>query len=370
MSVSSPLQALRFIALALSPASDPEVGRRIRALLRDGAPDWQLVVRIASEHLVTPALHGHLERRGLLGLLERDLVDYLLACADLNRERNRSARRTLLDLARTLNRLGIRPVALKGCALLLAGVYDDPADRMLGDIDVLLPADTHGRAIDGLIADGFAPLADPSAFRHHHHVVPLARPDDTISVELHREVLSFGLQELLPSPGVLERAQPIEVEGASLAIPSPEDLLMHNLVHHNHTQQFLWSSWLRLRDARDLAGLVVRHPDVITGPMVEAAGRRVGRASVEFYVVRALDLFGVESGVQEHFRERGLLRRTRLRWHLHDLHADGRLLGLQQAVWSGAKWLTWLGWSRSATHRRHVARKILRRLERTGAARK
>lgn len=370
MSVTGPLAALRLIALALSPSSAPEVTGRIRTLLSDGATDWELVARIASEHLVTPALHGRLQRRGLLDLLERDLVDYLELCADLNRERNRAARAMLLDLARTLNGIGIRPVALKGSALLLAGVYADPADRVLGDIDLLLPAGAHAQAVEALMAEGFAPLADPGPFRHHHHAVPLARPGDVISIELHREVLSFGLQELLASTALLERARPVDLEGASLAVPSPEDLLLHNLVHHNHAQQFIWSSWVQLRDAGDLAGLVTHYPDEIDASVLEAACDRVGRASVEFYVVRALDLFGVDGGLHEHFRGRGLLRRTRLRWQLHDLHADGRLLGLQQAVWSTAKCLTWLGRSRSAAHRRHVARKLLRRLERSAAARR
>lgn len=367
MSVSSPLEALRFVALALSPSSDPEVSARLRAMLSDGPFDAITVARVASQHLVTPALHGHLARRGLLGLLESDLADYLGLCADLNRERNHAIRRALLDLGRTLNRIGIEPVALKGSALLLTGVHADPADRILSDIDVLLPRASHARAEDTLFAEGYLPLAEPASFKHHHHAVPLGRPDDVVAVELHREVLTSGLQPLLPSDGVRARARPLEVDGVRLRVPSPEDLLTHNIVHHNHAQRLLWSSWVALRDAHDLARLVILYPDLASAEVAERLRRRLGRASVEFYVIRSLELFGVGDVLCRQLERREVLWRTRLRWRLHELYAEDRLLALQNGVWRAVRRL---GSLHSAPYRARLGRKILKLLDASGAARK
>jgi hypothetical protein len=370
MSVSSPLEALRFVALALSPSSDPEVSGRLRAMLSDGPFDAGTVARVASQHLVTPALQGRLARRGLLGLLESDLADYLGLCADLNRERNHAVRRTLLDLGRTLNRIGIEPVALKGSALLLTGVHADLADRILGDIDVLLPRASHARAEGALIAAGYLPLGDPASFTHHHHAVPLGRPDDVVAVELHREVLTSGLQPLLPSDGVRDRARPLEVDGVRLRVPSPEDLLTHNIVHHNHARRLLWSSWVALRDAHDLAHLVTLYPDLASAEVAERLCRRLGRASVEFYVIRSLELFGVGDVLCRQLERREVLWRTRLRWWLHERYAQDRLLALQNGVWQSVRWLGSLTRAHAAPYRAHLGRKILKLLDASGAARK
>ena len=59
----------------------------------------------------------------------------------LNRERNQQ----ISTQARALNTLllnhGITPIFLKGTGNLLAGLYTDIAERMIGDIDFILPKD-------------------------------------------------------------------------------------------------------------------------------------------------------------------------------------------------------------------------------------
>ena len=56
---------------------------------------------------------------------------------DLNRDRNKQIISQAQDLNTLLLNNNITPIFLKGTGNLLEGLYDDIAERMLGDIDFL-----------------------------------------------------------------------------------------------------------------------------------------------------------------------------------------------------------------------------------------
>ena len=126
-----------------------------------------------------------------------------------------------------LRAAGLEPVALKGAALQTT-VYREPAERDLGDIDLLLPRDQIDRAVAALERQGFLVPGTEEAeagYREHHFHVRVQRPDGFI-VELHWE-LTRVIEPFHLDPAAY-LAESVQVPGApQLRIPRPELALLH-----------------------------------------------------------------------------------------------------------------------------------------------
>jgi len=247
--------AFRFLCDAL--ARDGGVDRRSRLLaFIAGAPDWPALVWLAGQQGVTPALAPALERWGLLRDLPADLRDYLLAMADLNRARNRALLAELEQVARVLNAAGLQPLALKGAANLLAGLHDDPAERLLVDLDLLLPPARLAEGVAALRAAGWQQVG--AAEMTQHHAPALHRHGCLATVELHGQPLDLPWQPLLGAAELLATASPCRLGAAQLLLPSPPLRLVHALAHGALADRALALRRLPLRDLDDAARLAAR----------------------------------------------------------------------------------------------------------------
>ncbi len=103
---------------------------------------WENVVKVSSQHLVTPALYWALSKKGLLDALPDDgLIPYLEMILDANRYRNQRILDQVQTIARQLNKVDIEPLLMKGVASLITGIYEEVGIRMMTDIDLLVPYD-------------------------------------------------------------------------------------------------------------------------------------------------------------------------------------------------------------------------------------
>ena len=125
-----------FIAKCLTISLEEKNRDEIELVLKTTDLDWESVVKVSTSHYVFPALYCNFKRANLK-YLPADLVDYMKHITDLNRDRNSQ----ILQQAQELNSLllanNIRPIFLKGTGNLLAGIYADNGERMVGDIDFL-----------------------------------------------------------------------------------------------------------------------------------------------------------------------------------------------------------------------------------------
>lgn len=211
------------------------------------------VLAVAGRHHMVPALASALLLRG-----ERpddpELAGYLDAIRGLNARRNARLAAEAGDIGLMLVRRGIRPVFLKGTALLLLGIHADPASRFIGDIDILVaPAETDAAA-DAIEALGFR--RKPAGPAHAHDRVKLAHPCRPAQVELHHPAVPGHLAGPLRPDEMRARAVPVAAL-AGAAVPSATDLVIHNVIHAMLHDRNLATAELPLRDALDLA-LVAR----------------------------------------------------------------------------------------------------------------
>ena len=255
--------ALLAECLAVGENYAPGLSERLTA----ATVDWRGLCWLAGCHLVTPSLAGALQRKGLFDQLPLEVQDYLATLQDLNRERNQTLREQLVIIADALNRIGIQPVLLKGAITLTSGQYPGAEDRVLGDLDLLVPnqyMDIATKAIKGLgyqIAEPvFSPWALPGDLKqknqpdHDHHERPLFHPTLPVKVELHRRILADQKDDAYLREAM--KVKPFNfVEGSIVLIPDSATRVLHNLLHSQITDKQRLKKILNLRQILEFAAL-------------------------------------------------------------------------------------------------------------------
>jgi hypothetical protein len=121
------------------------------------------------------------------------LVEYMMHITNLNRDRNAQ----IIVQAKELNSLllanNITPIFLKGTGNLLAGIYDDIAERMLGDIDFIFSKEDYPKAIIILREFGYSEVSEikyspPDIGRHYQR---LQKENNIAAIEIHSRFLDI-----------------------------------------------------------------------------------------------------------------------------------------------------------------------------------
>ena len=215
------------------------LGQSVAAADLPASPaEWEEVLRVSSAHLATLQLRWALLEQGLFCQLPPDVVDYLEAVYVLNLDRNQQCEDQLAQLIPLLNRIGVQPVLLKGGAAIVGGLYPSSGERMISDLDLLIPARSLPEILAKLAEAGYQPhlsvgreLPDPVGFDTHHHYPPLISRDWSSSVELHVQPVLLPMLKFLPSEEVFRDAIPLAWRGGDCLLPSPTHFIIHNLVH-------------------------------------------------------------------------------------------------------------------------------------------
>jgi len=262
------LRAFRFVcrALACQPAEPLLTAKEVAEI------DWLCVAEQINREQVVPNLFAALQRQGWPAFLPGDFRDYLSWIHEANTVQNRRIRAQILDLADILGGAGIPLVLLKGANWLMeAG--DEIGDRQLTDIDLLVAPDACEAAVGTLKAAGFRAAALPETYARHFHHVPLARPGNAVTIELHRHL---GWQRHLLTPDeVIAAAEPFG-EVASIGIMSPAHRFIFGCLHAQLQNMGYGSGMFSLRDLMDIRHLLEHKADALDWPAIAAFGRERG----------------------------------------------------------------------------------------------
>jgi hypothetical protein len=172
-------ETLFFIAKCLAISLEEKNRDEIELMLKTTDVDWDKVVKVSTSHYVFPAMYCNFKRADFLKYLPVDLVDYMKHITDLNRDRN-----TLLL------ENNIRPIFLKGTGNLLAELYEDISERMVGDIDFIFSKEDYPKAITMLREFGYSDVSKYKYhFPEHKHYRRLQKENNIGAVEIHKELL-------------------------------------------------------------------------------------------------------------------------------------------------------------------------------------
>jgi hypothetical protein len=150
---------------------------------------------------------------------------------------------------------------LKGAAL-IDGVYEDPALRPMGDLDLLVPRSGLDRANATLAELGYAydtparEIDKPEWMREHHrHDAAVIDEAGLVRVELHYNVVKGAPSARFDLEGFWNRGRPLS-PGSPHSEPSPSDLLFHACIHFTYDR--LKTSLAALGQVADVAWILGR----------------------------------------------------------------------------------------------------------------
>ena len=182
-------ETLFFVAKCLTINHERHNKRIVEEMLQSNTVDWDEVVKLSTAHFVFPALYCNLKRASFLSYLPEDLVEYMKYITELNRERNEEIIAQAKELNTLLLEHDITPIFIKGTGNLLEGLYNDIAERMVGDIDFLFSKEDYPRAIALLKLTGYkskSKLESTPSFRHYPKLVHKKK---IAAIEIHKELL-------------------------------------------------------------------------------------------------------------------------------------------------------------------------------------
>jgi hypothetical protein len=183
-------ETLFFVARCLTISLEEKNRQAIEEQLQSGTIDWDAVVKVSTGHFVFPALYCNLKRVNFLEYLPSDLVNYMEHITNLNRDRNTQ----IIQQATALNSLllnhNITPIFLKGTGNLVADLYEDIAERMVGDIDFIFSKEEYPKAISLALEHGYEKVIKTDysrpMFRHYDR---LKKENNIVAIEIHKELL-------------------------------------------------------------------------------------------------------------------------------------------------------------------------------------
>ena len=181
-------ETLYFISKCLTISLEVKNRQEIEKQLQLKTIDWKAIVEVSTDHYVFPALYCNLKCVDFLKYLPSELVSYMEYITNINRERNKQ----IITQAQELNTLllanNIRSIFLKGTANLLAGIYNDIAERMVGDIDLIFLKEDYPKAITILREFGYdKEIHQELPYRHYPRII---RKDSIAGVEIHKDLLT------------------------------------------------------------------------------------------------------------------------------------------------------------------------------------
>jgi hypothetical protein len=183
-------ETLFFIAKCLTISLEEKNRDEIEFILKTTYLDWETVVKVSTSHYVFPAIYCNFKRADFLKYLPADLVDYMKHITNLNRDRNTQILQQAQELNSLLLENNIRPIFLKGTGNLLAGLYEDIAERMVGDIDFIFSKEDYPKAITVLREFGYSDVfKTDNNYPNFRHFQRLKNVNNIAAIEIHKELL-------------------------------------------------------------------------------------------------------------------------------------------------------------------------------------
>ena len=182
-------ETLFFVAKCLTISHEEENKKLVEEKIVSGSVNWDNVVKLSTSHFVFPALYCNLKHADFLQYLPNDLVEYMQHITQLNRERNEQ----IIEQAKEINQLlldnNITPIFLKGTGNLLEGLYEDIAERMVGDIDFIIHKSDYLQTIKLLKSKNYSYVANLKYnFPSFKHYPRIQNEQKIAAVEIHKQI--------------------------------------------------------------------------------------------------------------------------------------------------------------------------------------
>ncbi len=243
-----------------------------------GEMQWEALIEAAAAELLLPAVAQQLRAVGLPGSVPGHISECLNEAEECNGERNRQILKEAVYAAKVLNQIGIKPVALKGVAYLIAGVYPNISCRYIADIDLLVPKADVARTVEQLREHGYRSNENDVLGQLRHHYPGMNRPG-LPEIEIHERIGLGICERMLPADAIMAEARPVTIDGATFLIPSPTQPVSHLIIHSQLAHPYSQRIFPPLRAQYDLWLMHARFGQQIDWLVLEKTYRRLGESS-------------------------------------------------------------------------------------------
>ena len=316
--------------LALNQAT--ETIERLRCEIRRDSVDWEAIVQIANQQLVSPALWISLMDKGLHEDLPDELRCYLSGLHNLNVQRNGLIKQQAEEIITSLNRVGIEPILLKGGAVLLTNAFSDFGTRIMEDLDIMVLGTDVEQSWKTLSSLGYRNHeSNEEVDERSHHLPNMIRDGEPAAIELHTQLFDrYDRTMVLTSADCFREAVSIKTKSLSYKVLSLPHFIIHNIVHIEVHHLHFYSGKISLRQLLDFAFISDTQSDAVDWESIEDRMKEHHiRHIYSSYVHMAVTLLnsGVPGcyptiGSRLHLRRRffvyGSNRRQGLSWWLTD----------------------------------------------------
>ena len=283
------------LLLSVRPHVDAEGAARVSALL-GGYIDWEHVIRLADLHRVLSILYLRLRSvspqacpPSVMAVLEERFHKSVKSNLHLSAELRKIVK---LCIARE-----IPVLALKGVAL-AHELRGSVALRDRGDLDLLVQKRDVWRVKELLQSIGYRPVRQTSKLAQSSKLAEelllrsncayeFTNENATVFVDVHWEVVPKNLFSAPDPADLLRRAQSISLQGETVRIPSPEDLLIISCL--NGSKQ----GWRSLLGITDIATIIEAYTYLDWQQLALEADALHCRRTVSIGLLLANDLLGV-----------------------------------------------------------------------------
>jgi len=246
------LPEIRLLVWCASPAENQL--QSIRSL-GDENLNWELLLRLAATHAITPLLYWRLKAVSPHRIPARLEVSF-------QRNVRHSLRLTgeLLQLQQMFQREGIPSLPFKGPTLAMAA-YNNLALRQFVDLDLLVPKLHALQARDLLLANGYVTHLQLSKKRENAYLrvydeFMLSSEDGQSMVEIHWATVPYKYSVPLETSPFWDRAETIYLGHREVPSLCTEDLLLVLCIHGAK------HCWSHLSLVADVAWLIAKRPVV------------------------------------------------------------------------------------------------------------
>lgn len=232
---------------------DPGFRQEIVEKITTDSIDWLRFVALCSNHLILPAIYLKFQSHGIIGYLPKELSECLKEIYDLNLSRNTQILKQLHDITSVLNKGNIYPAFLKGAGNLLDGVYSDIGERILNDIDFLVPENDWLLSAKLLEKDGysiFSPVyVDVGSLKHYPRIT---KPGTVAAIEIHRLPVKESHRSWF-NPCIIDREKETVTRLPGCFVLSDKHKIIHNFIHGQLDHDGYTKGIISFRDLYDLS---------------------------------------------------------------------------------------------------------------------
>jgi hypothetical protein len=240
-----------FTGKCLMLDEDPGFKLEIINKIEAGSIDWLKFSAFCSDHFVLPVIYLKFQANGVTEYLPEEFSEYLKYIYDLNLTRNTEILEQIRSITVILNKNEIYPVFLKGAGNLLDGLYSTIGERILGDIDFLVPEKDFLLSGNLFEAEGYL-QSEPFLYMEINtwrHYPRLFKPG-LAEIEIHHK-LSRDQQSWF-NTGVIDQEKITVATLKGCYVLSDKHKIIHNFTHCQLDHEGHIYNLISFRDLYDL----------------------------------------------------------------------------------------------------------------------